>query len=210
MGALGYVYHYKIQFLKILVFPFLFFTVYYLNASLSDNAFYSWGGIFAVWIIYTQIAVVTHRIILLGPNSVPNWGVYIPTTRELNFFVKSFIMGLLMIPVSILNIFPDVGPYLFTIVSCYLFSRLSLVFPSIAVDSPWSFSDSWVITKDHQILMLVVILIFPLVITIPELLLSELPYTSLLVTFISLITLVIMVAALSVAFKVINESNSLD
>ena len=210
VGAIGYVYHYKVQFFKILIFPFLFFTIYYLIATVVDSAAFTWGIIFAAWIIYTQIAVVTHRMILLGPNSVPNWGIYVPTRREFHFFITSFILGLIMIPVAFLNIIPNGGSILFTIVSSYLISRFSLVFPSIAVDNPWSFSDSWSVTKDHQILMLAVILIFPIVISIPEILLSKLPHTSLLVTFVSLITLVITIAALSVAFKVINESNSID
>jgi hypothetical protein len=209
VGALGYVYHYKVQFFKILIFPFIFFTIYYLIERVTDSTTYYWGMFFAAWIIYTQIAVVTHRMILLGPNSVPNWGIYVPTKRELHFFTTSFILGLMMIPITFLNIIPSGGSILFTIVSSYLISRFSLVFPSIAVDNAWSFSDSWSVTKDHQILMLTVILIFPIVISIPEILLSELPYTSILVTFISLITLIITIAALSVAFKVINESNSL-
>ena len=149
-------------------------------------------------------------MVLLGPNSVPNWGIYIPTKRELHFFLTTFILSIMMIPFSFLNLIPNGGSILSTILSSYLISRFSLVFPSIAVDSPWSFSESWSQTKDHQILMFTVILIFPFIVSMPEILLSELPYTSMMVTFISLITLVITIAALSVAFKVINEDNSFD
>ncbi len=206
LGAIGYVYFYKIQFLKILAFPFIFFSVYYLTVSENSNIIFSWIILLTSWIIYTQVAVSTHRIILLGPNAVPNWGIYLPTFRELHFFMTSFILGIMMLPLLLFMAIPGIGIIMYTIASAYLISRFSLVFPTIAIDNPMTFSDSWAVTKNYQILMLTVVLIFPIVVSIPEILFDKLPHTEIIVTAVSLITLVLMVAALSVSYKVINEN----
>ena len=69
----------------------------------------------------------------------------------------------------------------------------------------WSFLDSWKVTQNHQILMMVVVAIFPFVISIPEKLLSHAPHIDLLVNLLSAVTMVFVVAALSVAFQVITK-----
>ena len=53
--------------------------------------------------------------------------------------------------------------------------------------------------------MMVVVAIFPFVISIPEQLLSNLPYAGVFVNLLSALTMVFVVAAVSVAFQVITE-----
>lgn len=160
--------------------------------------------------IYTILAITTHRIILLGPDSVSEWGIYMPRKREIYFVFYSIGLGLLMIPFSLLALIPAIGWVIAVVAIIYLMARLSLVFPAIATDQGWSFSDSWKATRNHQILMMIVVAIFPFVISIPERLLIHVPYTGMFVSFLSALTMVFVVAALSVAFQVITENGEIN
>jgi len=156
------------------------------------------------WFIYTMLAVTIHRIILLGPESVSNWGLNIPGTRELNFFYHSFLIGVLIIPAAITAFIPNIGIFIAAFLMAYIISRLSLVFPSIATDKPVSISESWSATSNHQILMIIVVVIFPVIFSLPELIISIILNGSLaliLVNIVSLITLIFIVAALSECYK---------
>ena len=156
--------------------------------------------------LYAVLAITTHRIILLGPESISEWGVYVPRKREFYFVLYSIGLGLLMIPFGFLALIPTVGWFIAALAIIYMMARLSLVFPAIATDQGWTFSDSWKATRNHQILMMVVVAIFPFVISIPEQLLSHVPYIGVFVSLLSACSMVFVVAALSVAFQVIAES----
>ncbi len=162
-------------------------------------------------VVYAVIAVITHRVILLGPESVAEWGLSLPQKREFDFILYSIGLGLCMIPVGLFAmIIPVVGVVVSVLVMLYLIARLSLVFPAIATDQDWSFSDSWKATKKHQPLMIVVIVVVPLVVAIPEQLLSLIPYLGFLAVLLSVFTMVYIVAALSVAFQIITEGIKID
>ena len=36
----------------------------------------------ANWMIYIMVAITSHRILILGENSIPEWGLYYLTKRE--------------------------------------------------------------------------------------------------------------------------------
>lgn len=205
-GAFGYVYVYRTPFAKALLVPIAILVI--LGAIPIQEP----GSTLMVLLtilplfIYTLLAITTHRIILLGPESVPEWGVYIPRKREFHFVLYSIGMGLCMIPFGFLALIPTVGWVIAVIAIIYMMARLSLVFPAIATDQSWSFPDSWKATRNHQALMLIVVAIFPFAISIPEQLLRHLPYMGLLVNLLSAFTMVFVVAALSVAFKIITEN----
>ena len=206
--ALALVIEHKICLIKVLAFPGIATTVILLTKPENPGMLYVITVMLLMWVIYTVLAINTHRTILLGPQSVPDWGIYVPGERELSFAYNGFILGLFMIPVFILFFIPTVGQIIGGIVAIYLVGRLSLVFPSIATDNAWSFSDSWHSTKEHQVLMFFVVGIYPIIISIPESLVENLPYTELLVNLLSLVTTVLIVAALSVAFRVIKDKQN--
>ena len=49
------------------------------------------------------------------------------------------------------------------VISIILFSRLSLVFPSIAIDENMSFKDSWELTKNYKFLTFLTLVLFPII-----------------------------------------------
>ena len=207
LGAFGYVYEYRETFAKALLIPIIILialeTIPFPEVGLTPTILLAITSLF----IYTILAITTHRIILLGPKSVPEWGMYFPQKRELNFILYSIALVLCMIPFGFLFLVPNIGWAIAIIGIVYISARLSLVFPAIATDQSWSFSDSWKATQSHQVLMMIVVAIFPFVISVPEYLLSELPYVEVLVSLLSAFTMVFVVAALSVAFQVITENS---
>ncbi len=206
-GAFGYVFEYRKPLVKALFIPIILLI---LTEALSSQD----GGYALIismtvisFIAYTILAITTHRIILLGPGLVSPWGMNIPSKRELRFFMYSIGLGLLIIPFGLLSLIPNVGWVIGLMAIFYVISRLSLVFPAIATDHDWTFTDSWNATREHQFHMLVVVAIFPFLIGIPEQLLSNLPFMGVIVNILSALTLVFVIAALSVAFQVIIQAD---
>lgn len=202
-GAFGYVYAYRTQFAKALVLPV---TVIVALGAIPRHDL----GVALVLVltavrllVYSILAITTHRMILLGPQAVAEWGVYLPQKREFYFMLVSIGMGLTMVPFGVLTLIPVIGLVVAVIGMVYTLARLSLVFPAIATDRRWSFADSWKATQSHQVLMIVVVGIFPFILSVPGQLLSHIPHTRLAVNVLSAFTMIFIVAALSVAFQVI-------
>ena len=128
--------------------------------SVFLNRFFSYTildyGILIFIIFQTAIiAVTTHRVILLGPDSVPVWGIYKPSIREFYFAVNALglaiisYLSVLAVMVSFLGSFfakptewntlvlsaiAILGIFM-TWYSC----RLFLVLPSIAINQGMTF-----------------------------------------------------------------------
>ena len=123
---------------------------------------------------YTYFAVIIHRIVLLGPQSIQKWGLPAWTKRETYFFMHLF--ALIVLSVLVILVFAmihQIGALLGYIVVTYLVIRLSLVFPASAVDEGVTFKVSWLMTKRHQMLMLYIAVIFPLVLLLPSYFINE-------------------------------------
>ena len=215
-GAFGYVYVLGTVFIKALLIPIAALIILdIIFAGQSERK--STGALVGLSVfIHTIIAITTHRIILLGPNSIPEWGIYIPRKREFYFAIHLIGLGVFMIPVSLtiilLSLFMPTSTTTFVaalviylLAFSYIAARFSLVFPAIATDQSLSFSDSWKATRSHQLSMIMVVAIFPIIVSIPEQLLYYLPYMEIIASLLAAITTILTIAALSVAFQVITE-----
>jgi hypothetical protein len=205
IGAFGYIYEYKSALAKALLLPLLLMVaISYLELQSSNFSILIILMVVSMF-IYAIFAITTHRIILLGPQSVPTWGMYKLTKREARFVLYAIGLGLLTVPFSVFVFIPFIGVIFFLLAMFYLMGRLSLVFPAIATDNPLTFAGSWEATKEYQLFMIGVVAIFPAVISIPEILLYEIPYMEFLGSLFSLATTVLTVAALSMAYKILKE-----
>ena len=124
--------------------------------------------------VYGWFAVTVHRLVLLGPDAVPEWGLQRITKREV-IFVLSFamitIMALLpLIVTSFLSVGSVALALLALLVYGYLFSRLSLVLPAIAIDRWLTPLDSWRLSRQHQARLVFVLILFPMMLFMPFLL----------------------------------------
>lgn len=240
-GAFGYIYEYRDSLAKALVVPITIIAAANIIFSNPEGNSFETGFMLGVplfvsyFYFYFIVAINTHRIILLGPRSVPTWGIYIPGRRELYFFLYSiaivFIASLPVFPFTFAvrllaptsgspfaSFFAMLLPIPILVGFLYFFARLSLVLPAIATDQGWSIRDSWSATKDHQFSMIVVIGIFPFILGIPSMLLeflaelpdpgaalNLLPYLKGVAAIVSSLTMVVTIAALSVAFHIISR-----
>lgn len=131
------------------------------------------GGLLS-YVIMLLTAISTHRILILGENSIPKWGLLKFTKREWAFFTAGIFMGLItipvLIPVVLLGIpFGQVGYIIGGVFAVTIFlvvvSRISLVFPAISIDKEATFTDAWVYSKNYKLLVFFTIIIFPAIFT---------------------------------------------
>ena len=94
--ALELVYAHKVCLLKALAFPSIATTVLLLTKPDKPGLLYTLIIVLLMWALYTILAVNTHRTILLGPQSIPDWGIYVPGGRELTFAFYTFILALII------------------------------------------------------------------------------------------------------------------
>ena len=127
--------------------------------------------IFLSLLVDMVILITVHRILILGNDSVPKWGMQKFEKREFNFFQKYLLVALLFIVVVVLTtaIFQVIGINVFTSIAFTMticavyFSRVSLVFPAIAVDTKMTFRESFEFTKNFKLLIFVTVIVFPVV-----------------------------------------------
>lgn len=204
-GVFYYVFKYRKTLAKALAWPFSVFIlldcIEYLEFGILATTFIGIAKI----AIQTVFAITTHRVVLLGPESVPKWGLTSWSKRETFFAFHIVGLYLIIIFLSFLGAIPVLGAILALVVLCWLIGRLSLVFPGIAVDKGVSFNLSWELTKNYQLLMFLVVIVFPLLLTIPIVLVTLVPHAFLLSSLLSTFVLVFEVAALSMAYLLITS-----
>lgn len=204
-GALVYVIQYRQVLLKALAIPFVVYLLLDAATLLDIPPVLEWllaalgVGVQAIF------AITTHRVVLLGPGSVSTWGITSWSERETFFVLHIIGLGLLMVPIALVGFIPIIGALVALVLICWVTGRLSLVFPGIAVDKGVSFKLSWEMTQNYQMLMFLVVILFPMLLAIPAIILGFIPYTFLLSSFISTFVIVFQIAALSMAYQLICE-----
>ena len=119
--------------------------------------------------LYSFIAISIHRIVLLGSNSVPTWGIKRWTNREHSFF--TYAIGFAVITLFFIAFSSITGHWVGLLVAliivCIFTARLSLVFPACATDQKISLKESWRLTKGKTIFMVLVMYFWPLLALLP-------------------------------------------
>lgn len=109
---------------------------------------------FPVIILYS---ITIHRFLILGPDSIPKFGVFQWRGREWEFLAYTIGLGmaaflLAAVPVAVFSSTLDMQKesilhsailLVIGLPAVLLFARLSLMFPAIATDSNFSFRDAW-------------------------------------------------------------------
>lgn len=160
---------------RALIIPFILLLIidYYEKSfssfSNSENIFTSVSLLFFIilsLIISIIVAITVHRVLLMEENSVPKWGFFKFGVREFKYLGFSILIGLICIPALILVFIPIIGTVLALIMVFIIISRMSLVFPAIALNEQMSIFDSWNQTKDFKLITFFSIIIFPTIIAI--------------------------------------------
>ena len=206
IGSFGYLVQFRGKLAKALIIPLLilvFTAVYPLMAT--SESWYILVGILE-GLAYTLLAINIHRILLIGEHSVPAWGEVLPTWRVFRFIGYSVLVTLAVVPVAFAALIPVIGIPISIFGMFYILSRLSLIFPAIVTDQNLNLSGAWKASENHQMLMLFVVAIFPLVLAIPEFFLPNSAEIQVFIAILSAFTVIWVVSALSVAFKLVSES----
>lgn len=207
--AFFYLKEYRLSYAQALFIPALILSVVSISFPENLNGMNNIAYTFVFFLMvmsYFWIVIVTHRITLLGPESVTRWGVYIPGKREFYFVIYSISLFLIMIPLAVLATIPNIGIFLFYGTFGYLFARLCLILPAIAIDKQYSFIDSWNATKNHQLFMLSIVWFLPFVIVLPLELFVSIPNFELVISLLSTMISIFTIVMLSIAFKIIDDN----
>lgn len=209
--------------IKALIIPFILLMIIdYYNKSFTTpnitNIFSDFTLVFFLvlsLIISIIVAITTHRVLLLEENAVPTWGFFKFGLREFKYLSSSFIIGFLCVPSFLFLFIPIVGIPITLIVVLMIFSRMSLVFPAIALDEEMSIWESWNKTKTYKLITFFSIVIFPMIITILVGLIYSLvinflvnvvsSYFDVLYVFLDLFITVLVVSTLSSTYKFIKK-----
>ncbi|USH03646.1 hypothetical protein K6Q96_06530 [Grimontia kaedaensis] len=122
---------------------------------------------YALWsVLNTIIAVNVHRLVLMGPNSVPTFGRFTIGKIEIWFWLHYISLGIPVLLGSFL--FAWIGPLLslLVIVAMVVGCRVSLVFPAIAMGKGVSFPYAWKQTAQKTLFMILVVAVAPIVFAI--------------------------------------------
>jgi hypothetical protein len=195
----------RVSLAKALVIPFSAYLLIEVLAHLDVPDGIGWVLPVLGWAVYAIIAITTHRLVLLGPNSIPEWGIRSWSMRETYFLLHMLGIGLIAMAMSVLVFIPIAGVLALLLAVCWILPRLSLVFPGIAVDKGVTFELSWKLTKNYQMDMFLIVIALPVVLSIPALLLMLIPYGYLLSSVLSLFVVVIEIAVLSITYKQITS-----
>ena len=203
LGAAAFCYEYRYEILRVAAAPvvlMLFIEVLGKYWFQEEGAFLSFSAVF----ISTLLAISVHRLLILGASSVSTWGLFRVTRREVQFLMKTVLLGLfLILPAIAILVLSKILAALVFIISAYVCTRFSLVFPSIAADKPLSFLESWEVTKKHRMLMVSATVVVPILLYLPIYLLALLPWMEWPASTLSSALVIFEVAVLSVSYKLI-------
>lgn len=215
----------KKQFLNVLLIPLVVLTLlstylYYREDELSLLHYLPIGIIQLLF--FSIFAITCHRLVIIGDESVPRFGISKWTPRETRFVGWSIGLGLLLILIGSISgaivfmvvevLFDDymneLDNHFLTIAvmlpAAYLIAKFSLVYPATAIDERPDMQWSWDITRNNGWRVTIVVWLLPLVFGYLQGLILREDATLLEVTIISLLgmtLLVVEIVALSLVYQ---------
>mgnify|MGYP006285752325 CR=1 FL=1 len=203
--------------LKRLLFPFaLFCGLTLIGEVLTPGSVMQWGLLCIVAVLFAVIAVTIHRVLILGSDSVPEWGVYPVSMREIRFalYMAGVLAGfsganaLLMYPLlKVLPVFELGGSWASVgmvaavwVLVLFLVMQFLLVFPGTAIDDNPGLRGSRELTRNRKLFLFVTVGVFPQLLLGLGTLIGQIPGLSYLWPITYVLLYVMVVAALSVAY----------
>ncbi len=171
--------------------------------------------------VYAMIAITTHRLVLLGPDSIPRFGLITLTRREAKFFglliAVALITMLVTMPIYVASglilepdsVITEITFWSVAAISAYIGARFALAFPAVATDQPMTLRGAWALSRPYQVTLFVLTGAVPILIGYPTYLLDLLPefVDTITISVYSTICLVYAVALLSVIYQRIKSQS---
>lgn len=159
--------------------------------------------------LHTVFAITTHRIVMLGSDSIPEWGLKSWSMRETRFlgYLLLFIL-MISVLVAFAIVTPPIGPMIVLVVAVVGGCTLTLVFPAIALEEEFTLGDAWRMAQGHIGALIVCIGLFSFLMSMFTFGVAMIPYASPLAAIFELSTNVLTIAVLSIAFGEIRRSQA--
>ena len=211
-GAIDNFLYYRVELLRVLLIPFAILLVFELEVLPNTNDRALLRTVTFLYItVYAFALLSVFRILIIGPQAVPKWGVYKVSKSTVYFVLYIVCLFIVLYAISyfLYSFLPmPVNWLLFFIIKVSLLARISLVFPAISVGSYFSFTSSWRRTKNHQVLMLLVACAVVVLRELSKFMLSQFFLQPILFKLVIEITFwAFILALLSEAFKIIEMQN---
>jgi hypothetical protein len=166
------------ELLSVMIIPAVGFLAIEISAAMLDTIGTAVRWTF--WALYTMVsalaAISCHRVLLLGPVSVPKFGIGQLGMRELRFIAAMlflyFICILQLLSDQALRSLSGIGDsegerrsLILLIVSwlpsCYVFARLAFMLPSIAVDAHVRMREAWQLSNGNGWRLVLLVVFMP-------------------------------------------------
>jgi hypothetical protein len=228
--AFLFVWDKRVRMLRALAIPVALLFVVGHTFTFADDDPWKWAQMFVQTALYILFAITCHRLALIGDEGVPNYGLRTWTPREwrylgwsvvimmiwmLYFFViSSMIASKLISEVEAgtrVESVESFGPlvWLAGVPILYIFTRLSVLYPAIALDQQPTAQWVWRLTADNGWRLTIVVGLLPWVLYfLAGLLLRENAtlVENIIVELIGFILLAVEVVALSFSYKHLAKS----
>jgi hypothetical protein len=177
--------------MRALFFPFLILcAIEYFSSNINietSASYYIYTLAMLSFLVTIVMSINVHRILLLDEEETPTWGMYKFGAREISFILKGIGLAFLLVLSFILlyvismffekivqSLFGNEVLYFYGIsivVAIFVFlgvvfSRISLIFPSIAIDKPLDFGDALALSKNYKLLVFMMVIVFPILFAI--------------------------------------------
>lgn len=157
------------------------------------------------------LAVVCHRIVVLGTQSVAGFPIVWWTWRETRFLGWSLGIGLIAGLVMLPALSVSQSPWLLIpllLPGLYVFSRLALVLPIVATDGVAGLGKAWDLSRGNGLRLVAVVTLLPfsLEVVVAWLPRPDVLVLDLLLIFAELYVFVVGVAALSMAYRELDRA----
>jgi hypothetical protein len=181
-GAFQFVWDKRIRFLCALAIPIVLLFILKYVITLANDDPWKFVQAFFNLAICILFAITCHRLVLLGDEGIPNFGLKAWTLREWRYMgwaivilaiwmLFSFVINSFIVSAFVKNVeaggqaeaFESVKSlsYVVYIPLLYIFSRLSVLYPAIALDRQVTAQWAWRITDGNGWRMTVVVSFLP-------------------------------------------------
>ncbi len=142
-------------------------------------------GLVASMVGGVMLAVTCHRVLLLGPGSIPNkWGLYF-AAREVRYIGYTLLLGLagagIFLPPVLITGKAGFNPLIsgvvlvgMTVLLSYLSARVFLLLSGITVDVAWTLRAAWATSGRHGWRLVVLFFVAGFLVSIPTVIASGL------------------------------------
>jgi hypothetical protein len=170
------------ELLAVMIVPIAAFLAIRIGSSVLDTRDFVPGTVYVVcYVLVSALAAIScHRVLLLGPVSVPKFGIGHLGRRELSFIGAMLFLGivggivglfseLLLKEITGIDDWSSGGWYLglrtiAALPTSYLFARLAMMLPSIAIETHLSVPEAWRLSSGNGWRLVLLIVFLPWVV----------------------------------------------